>query len=109
MVDQMIEITDAAFDKAVTKLSKAKSKGIRIALKGGGCAGFEYILSYCDSPDSSDEVVDYGPIQFYIDEQSKPYLEGVTFDWVVEGVNEQFKIYNPNEVGRCGCGVSAYF
>ena len=109
MGDQMIEITDAAFTKAVSKISNAKSTGIRIALEGGGCAGFQYKFNYCDSANPDDEVVDYGPIKFYIDEESKPYLVGSTLDYIKEGINEEFKIYNPNEVGSCGCGVSAYF
>lgn len=106
---RMIEITDAAFDKAVSKVSRAKSKGIRIALTSGGCAGMQYKFTYCASPDIGDVVIDYGPINFYIDETSKPYLDGATLDYVYEGINEEFKIYNPNETGSCGCGVSAYF
>ena len=109
MGDPMIEITDAAFDKAVSKISAAKSKGIRIALEGGGCAGFKYKFNYCSDAIPGDEVINYGPINFYIDEMSKPYLDGATLDYVYQGINGEFKIYNPNEQGSCGCGVSAYF
>ena len=42
----MIEVTDIAHEKL---LEKSKSHGgIRIALKPGGCAGFEYKFDYLD-------------------------------------------------------------
>jgi len=109
MVHQVIEVTDKAYERASAKCNEAKSEGIRIALKGGGCAGFEYIFDYCNTASPDDVVVDYGEIKFFIDSESRPYLEGLTLDFVKSGINEEFKVYNPNEVGKCGCGVSAYF
>ena len=105
----MIEITDEAFLQAVDRVQREQSKGIRLALKGGGCAGFEYVMSYCSDPLPGDEIVDYGPVVFYIDQESKPYLDGAQLDYVKQGINEQFEFNNPNETGSCGCGVSAYF
>ena len=37
---------------------------------------------------------------------SLPFLNGSTLDFQREGLNEFFKIINPNEVSSCGCGVS---
>ena len=105
----MIELTDEAFTQAVDRVQREQSKGIRLALKGGGCAGFEYNMSYCSTAIPGDEIINYGPIVFYIDETSKPYLDGAQLDYVRTGVNEQFVFNNPNERGHCGCGVSAYF
>ena len=76
----MIEITDEAFVQAVDRVQREQSKGIRLALKSGGCAGFEYTMSYCNDPLSGDEVISYGPIVFYIDEASKPYFDGAQLD-----------------------------
>ena len=97
MVHQVIEVTDKAYERAATKCNEAKSEGIRIALKGGGCAGFEYKFNYCNTADPDDLVVDYGAIKFFIDSQSRPYLEGLTLDFVVTGINEEFKIYNQSK------------
>jgi len=105
----MIELTDEAFIQAVSRVQREKSKGIRLALKSGGCAGFEYVMSYCNAPNPDDEVINYGPITFYIDKASKALFEGLQLDYVVEGLSEQFVFNNPNETGSCGCGVSAYF
>jgi iron-sulfur cluster assembly protein len=109
MVHQVIEVTDKAYERAAVKCNEAESEGIRISLKSGGCAGFEYIFDYCSAAMADDIVVDYGEIKFYIDSTSRPYLEGLTLDFERSGLNEEFKVYNPKEVSKCGCGVSAYF
>ena len=50
-----------------------------------------------------------GRIKLRIDPESAPYLQGMTLDWQVDGLNEGFKIINPNEKYRCGCGESIGF
>lgn len=80
-----------------------------LVLLGGGCGGMEYSFDYCDKAFSSDLVLDWGRIKLRIDPNSAPYLEGMTLDWQVEGLNEGFKIINPNEQYRCGCGESVGF
>ena len=105
----MIELTDAAILKPIEKTSQAGVPGIRLGVKSGGCAGFEYIFDYCDQKHYDDDVLDFGKFKVFIDEVSHRYLEGVTLDYVKEGINEQFKIINPNESVSCGCGVSVAF
>ena len=105
----MIELTDAAISKTIEKTSEAGILGIRLGVKSGGCAGFEYIFDYCDKKRYDDDVIDYGKFKVFIDEISAKYLNGVTLDYVKEGINEQFKIVNPNESISCGCGVSVGF
>jgi iron-sulfur cluster assembly protein len=41
-----------------------------------------------------------------IDVKSLAYLDGLTMDWVRNGLNEGFEFQNPNERDRCGCGES---
>ncbi len=105
----MIELTDAAILKAVERTETASRSGIRLGITGGGCAGYEYIIEYADQISDQDNVVDYGKFKLVVDNTSKPYLEGATLDWVKDGINEYFKIINPQEVTSCGCGVSVQF
>ena len=105
----MITILDNAYKRLNELRKKHNKKFVRLSVKGGGCAGFEYVMSYCSDSIPGDEIIDYGPITFYIDEASKPYLDGAQLDYVKTGINEQFVFNNPNETGSCGCGVSAYF
>ena len=105
----MIELTDAAILKAIERTSEANRQNIRLGVTGGGCAGFEYIIEYADAPNQDDLVEDYGKFKLVVNTMSIPYLEGATLDWVKDGINEYFKIINPQEVSSCGCGVSVQF
>jgi len=100
----MVEVTD----NAITKLIERNVDKIRLGVKGGGCVGYEYIFAE-DILRPGDEVSDYGRFSFLVDKMSQPYLNGVTIDYVREGLNEFFKILNPNETTSCGCGVSVQF
>ena len=105
----MVEFTDAAILKAIERTENDSRDTIRLGVTGGGCAGFEYIIGYADSVGNDDTILDYGKFKIAINEMSKPYLKDSTLDWVREGLNEYFKIINPNEIASCGCGVSVQF
>ena len=105
----MVELTDAAILKAIERTKNESRDVIRLGVTGGGCAGFEYVIGYADNISPEDTLLDYGKFKIAIDELSKPYLKGSTLDWVREGLNEYFKLINPNEVASCGCGVSVQF
>jgi len=100
-----IEVSDSAIEKLLEK----KVEYIRLGVTGGGCAGFEYFIEQGEPLFDSDTLVDYGAFKVVVDEMSKPYLSGSTLDWVQEGLNEMFRINNPNEESACGCGVSVQF
>ena len=103
-----MELSDAAIKKLIEK-TKGKDNGIRLGVTGGGCAGFEYIFAYESKVNGDDHVFDYGSFHILIDDLSMPYLEKATLDYVVEGIQEQFKIINPAEKSACGCGISVQF
>jgi iron-sulfur cluster assembly accessory protein len=100
-----VEVTDIAIQKLLEK----KVEFVRLGVTGGGCAGFEYVFKDAIVPNSDDLVIDYGRFRFVIDPLSQPYLDGMTLDFVEEGLNEYFKFINPKEKSSCGCGVSVQF
>jgi iron-sulfur cluster assembly protein len=103
----MINITDIASHKVKQTLSKrGKGLGIRIAVKTTGCSGLAYVLEYVDNPDEHDIKIDCEGCALYIDPKSCAYLQGMTIDYVRNGLNEGFEFRNPNERDRCGCGES---
>ena len=108
-MDNILEITDDAIVKLLEKKQKENFNYIRLGITGGGCAGFEYIFDSVDTKDVNDIVIDFGKLQFVIDKMSLPYINGMTLDYVKEGLNEIFKFINPKEQSSCGCGVSINF
>ena len=103
-----MELTNEAIQKLVLKTNGTHDT-IRIGVSGGGCAGYEYIFAFESTIHDDDHVYDYGTFNIVIDDNSMPYLKDATLDYVVEGIQEQFKIINPLEKSSCGCGVSVQF
>ena len=102
----MINITDAAATR-IKKLTQIKGyQGIRIGVKTTGCSGLAYVLEYVAEPRPEDQCVNCNECQVFIDPKSCPYLQGMTIDFVRQGLNEGFEFRNPNERDRCGCGES---
>ena len=64
------------------------------------------MLEYVDEPQPEDQILDCDNYQIYIDPKSCPYLQGMTIDYMRQGLNEGFEFRNPNERDRCGCGES---
>ena len=98
-----IKFTDKALKQINTLLSK-KDKGsfFRIAIKGGGCSGFQYEFTFDNQ--KQDDDLNYENI--LIDKTSAELLKGSEVDYVNELIGSQFKITNPQSKSSCGCGVS---
>jgi iron-sulfur cluster assembly protein len=79
--------------------------GLRIGVKGGGCAGFSYILGF-DLPKENDQVHEVEGITLLMQKAHGIYLIGMEIDWV-DGLNNRgFSFNNPNADDTCGCGTS---
>ena len=98
-----IKFTDNALKQIQNLLSK-KDEGsfFRIAIKGGGCSGFQYEFTFDNSKDEDDLNFE----NIIIDKTSADLLKGSEIDYVSELIGEQFKITNPQTKSSCGCGVS---
>jgi iron-sulfur cluster assembly accessory protein len=82
------------------------SHGLRVAVRGGGCSGFEYALDFENETRESDWVYEQGDLKVYIDAVSARYLQGTSIDYVLGNTGAGFKFNNPNASGTCGCGSS---
>lgn len=80
--------------------------GLRIAVRGGGCSGFEYALDFEDEQRDTDMVYDQGGLRIIVDPVSARYLTGTQIDYVFGMQGAGFKFSNPNAMGTCGCGSS---
>jgi iron-sulfur cluster assembly accessory protein len=79
---------------------------LRVAIRGGGCGGFEYALGFDRGAADGDAEVEFHGVRVVVDPASAPYLEGATVDFVESLQESGFKIENPNASGSCGCGHS---
>ncbi len=83
-----------------------ESHGLRIAVRGGGCSGFEYALDFEKEARENDWVYDQSGLTIYIDAVSARYLQGTSIDYVLGMAGAGFKFNNPKATGTCGCGSS---
>ena len=103
MTIKEIKFTDNAL-KQINHLLSTKDKGsfFRIAIKGGGCSGFQYDFSF--EKEQQNDDLKYQNI--LIDKNSADLLKGSEVDYVEELIGNSFKINNPQTKSSCGCGVS---
>ena len=106
----MISLTEIAAKKIKQQIDKrGKGLGIKIGVKTTGCSGLAYVLEFVDVEQGKEicmEHHDLNGVRIYIDPKHRPYLYGMTVDYVRNGLNEGFDFKNPNERDRCGCGES---
>jgi Iron-sulfur cluster assembly accessory protein len=102
-MNKEIKFTDKAI-KHINNLLLKKDKGsfFRIAIKGGGCSGFQYDFSFDSKPEADDLKFN----NILIDKKSAELLQGSEVDFVSELIGDSFKISNPQSKSSCGCGVS---
>jgi iron-sulfur cluster assembly accessory protein len=82
------------------------SHGLRVAVRGGGCSGFEYALDFDEEPRPTDFVLEYDGLKVFVDAISARYLSGTEIDYVTGMTGAGFKFNNPKAAGTCGCGSS---
>jgi len=105
----MITVTDTASKKIKQNLERrGKGVGIRVGVRTTGCSGLAYTLEYVDKYEAEVGVTNFAQKDFVVlvDAKSLAYLNGLTMDWVRNGLNEGFEFTNPNSKGECGCGES---
>jgi len=81
--------------------------GLRVAVVGGGCSGFQYSLDLEKDARADDLQFEVKGVKCFVDPMSSMYLMGVEIDYV-EGQfgNSGFAFKNPNAKHTCGCGSS---
>lgn len=108
MEQSLINITEKAIVQIKTIASEENptgTKGLRLAVSGGGCSGLSYKIEFSDQKEK-DNVLQFGDVKVLIDPKSVIYLKGITLDFK-DGLNGKgFVFDNPNAKNTCGCGES---
>ena len=94
---------------AILQLQKLQGqetiKTLRIGVKGGGCSGMTYVLSF-DTATEFDEHYVFENLDIIMDKRHLLYLMNMHIDFQ-DGLNSRgFTFQNPNATSTCGCGTS---
>ena len=104
---KVMTLTDAAAARVQTIMAtKPGVVGLRIGVKKGGCAGMEYTMTWAETQDRFDEVVEDKGAKVLIDPKALLYLLGTEMDYKTEKLKSEFVFNNPNQQSACGCGES---
>ncbi len=103
-----ITLTDKAAEKIGELLGAQAEDGeqaLRVAVRGGGCSGFQYALAF-DKPKEDDNVFELDGVAVVVDKVSMQFVFGSEVDYVEGLQGAGFQVNNPNVVAACGCGSS---
>jgi len=107
--EALIRLSDraAAMVKETIERENIVGAGLRVAVVGGGCSGFQYSLDLEKEERPGDSIFEVKGVKCLVDPMSSMYLMGVEVDYV-EGQYGQsgFAFKNPNAKHTCGCGSS---
>lgn len=105
----MITITPAAAEKLSSVMDQkglAETHSLRVFVKGGGCGGMQYGMTFDDATRDDDEVYEQHGLRVIVDPTSLFYIKGSNIDYVDNLMGGGFHIDNPQAVSACGCGSS---
>ena len=84
---------------------QGKPAVLRLAVDGGGCAGFSYRFALGEVEDG-DTVTETDGVTLVVDSVSLDLVDGSQVDYVEDLGGAAFKVTNPNAASGCGCGSS---
>ena len=103
----MVTITPMAAEKIRELMQEEKDTvGLRVYVRGGGCHGYQYGMSFESKLSDDDTVIEKGDVSVIMDSQSAPLLSGAEVDYVDSLQGSGFAIKNPQAKTTCGCGSS---
>ena len=102
-----ISLTESAA-RRVAWIAARQSKPaiLRLAVDGGGCAGFTYRFELADQAEGEDAIAETGGVKLVVDPVSLDLVRGSAVDFVEDLGGAAFKVVNPNAQSDCGCGSS---
>ncbi|HEX8644705.1 MAG TPA: iron-sulfur cluster insertion protein ErpA [Allosphingosinicella sp.] len=102
-----IAITPAAAARVAAIAGRQGKKAIlRLAVDGGGCAGFQYRFGLADEIEPGDLAVEQDGVTLVVDDVTLDLVRGGAVDYVESLGGAAFQVRNPNAASGCGCGSS---
>lgn len=104
----MITLTPKAaaeLGRLLASRANSANSGLRLAVRRGGCAGWQYEMQVAN-PEPGDVIVESGGARVIVAADSTDRLRGCEIDFSHDLTDAGFKVNNPNAARSCGCGTS---
>jgi iron-sulfur cluster assembly accessory protein len=104
---QTVDLTSSAAARvAAIAVRQGKPAILRLAVDGGGCAGFQYRFELSEQIASDDVTTERDGVTLVVDTISLDLIRGSSVDYVENLGGAAFQVSNPNAQSGCGCGTS---
>jgi iron-sulfur cluster insertion protein len=108
LTEQDLSLTVPAQSKMSELFSQVDDnvQGVRVFASPGGCSGVSFGMTFTDSINADDGVLDYGGFKVIVDDGTLPFLRGVEIDFIDRGDGNASFVFNnlPQMGGGCGSG-----
>ena len=105
--EPQISLTENAARRVAWIASRQDKPAIlRLAVDGGGCAGFTYKFELAAAAESDDAIAETDGVKLVVDPVSLDLVKGSAVDFVEDLGGAAFRVTNPNAQSGCGCGSS---
>jgi iron-sulfur cluster assembly protein len=104
----MVTVSEAAAIKLSSLIEESgfKTPFVRVSVKGGGCSGLSYDLSFDTEQQPTDTLAEDKGVKILVDMKSLLYLYGTELEFSGGLNGKGFQFINPNASRTCGCGES---
>ena len=107
MSEPHISLTQSAARRVAWIAERQRRPAIlRLAVDGGGCAGFTYKFELAEAAEDADSVSETDGVKLVVDPVSLGLVKGSAVDFVEDLGGATFRVTNPNAQSGCGCGSS---
>ena len=106
--EQDISLTQIAQVKMAELIGQVDDniEGVRVYARPGGCSGVSFGMTFTDTIDASDGVLECDGFRVIVDDATMGYLRGVEIDFQDRGDgNASFVFNNLQPLGGGGCGT----
>jgi iron-sulfur cluster insertion protein len=108
LTEEDLSLTSVAQAKMAELIQQVDDniQGVRVYASPGGCSGVSFGMTFTDTIDANDEVLDCDGVRVIVDSATMGYLRGVEIDFVDRGGgNASFVFNNLQPMGGGGCGT----
>jgi len=102
----LLSLTEKAVEviKQTMQQQGIKTGGVRMAVEGSGCKGFQYSLTLASAAQTDDTVIMQDGVQAFLDPVSAHHLRGTLLDYVSNRHGTGFHFFHLDASLTMGCG-----
>ncbi len=107
LTDKDLSLTNSAHTKIRELFDQVEEgiEGVRVFATPGGCSGISFGMTFTDTVDANDGVLQCDGFKVIVDNATIEYLRGVEIDFVDRGEGNASFVFNNIQPVGSGCGT----